>query len=74
MMLPTTSSPEFARGPQEIGPRFRFCAAQALIVIHAWLEALDNFRHLLGRDPLAERGPWEQQMEAWYQAVPTPEV
>jgi len=57
-------------GPDEDEGRFRLCIAEALQVIGAHLEALDNFRRLVGQPPIDGLGAYIDSVESWQKSQP----
>jgi|SRR5579859_4989166 len=55
-------------GPDEDEARFRATIAQAIPIIAAHLEALDNFRRLAGREPIADFKAYADRAVAWQKA------
>jgi hypothetical protein len=58
-------STNYHLGPDEDEGRFRLCVGEALQVVGAHLEALDNFRRLTGRPPIAAFPAYIDRVEAW---------
>jgi hypothetical protein len=57
-------------GPDQDEGRFRLCIAEALQVIGAHLEALDNFRQLAGRPAIQGFPAYIDRVESWQQSQP----
>ncbi len=57
-------------GPAEDEGRFRACIAEALQVLGAQLEALDNFRRLTGEQPLEQFAEYVDRVQAWQKSQP----
>jgi hypothetical protein len=58
-------------GPEEDEDRFRLCIAEALQVIGAHLEAMDDFRRLNGAPPIQGFPVYIDCLEAWQRSQPT---
>src|SRR5712691_1414508 len=52
-------------GPYPLELPFRFCTAEAISVMAAQLEALDNFLRLIGRPPIAGLPAYLGKVAAW---------
>src|SRR5712691_4385168 len=50
---------------------FRFCTAEAISIIAAHLEALDDFLRLIGTGPLGGAVAYDARIAAWQQAQAT---
>ena len=58
-------------GPDEDEGRFRLSISEALQVLGAHLEALDNFRQLLGRPRIPAFPEYVDRVEAWQKSQPS---
>jgi hypothetical protein len=58
-------------GPAQAESRFRTSVAEALQVVGAHLEAVDNFRRLTGRPPIEGFYEYVTRVKAWQRAQPS---
>lgn len=56
-----------AMGPGNDELRFNLCASEAMAVIPALLEAMDNFLRLTGHQPLARWEAFSDRLQSWYE-------
>jgi len=69
-MIVDTDFTHYKLGPSKDEARFRGCISQALPIVGAQLEALDNFRRLTGGPPIEELPAYVARVEAWQKLQP----